>query len=207
MAMSHQSGRIVLTALGVACLLTQGPAASAQTPVPEAAPTKEKKPSPVIVVNPEPIPVSGTVSIGGIPAVTVTNTDAAPVAVRDVDRAATEPFQTASVSTFFPTSFAATDLVTVPAGKRLVIEYASAWINSGGAGGLLAANLSSGPGMTNTLACFAQGQNTLNFIFSCAGPIRHIVEPGGTLSFNFQTFASAGGFYRVFVSGHYEAVP
>jgi hypothetical protein len=207
MAMHYRPGRTLLTAVGLTCLLLQAQGAFGQTPVTEAPPTKEKKAAPVVVVNPAPIPVTGTVSIGGTPAVTVNNSDAAPVPVRDVGRVAKERFQMSTVSTFFPTSFAATEVVTVPAGKRLVIEYASAWINAGGAGGLLAANLSSGVGVTNTLACLAQGQNALNFIFSCAGPVTQYVEPGATLNFNFQTFANSGGFYRVFVSGYYEPVP
>ncbi len=206
MASNYRPGRILLTIVGLACLLARAQGAFAQAPAP-AEPSNEKKATPVVVVNPAPVPVSGTVSIGGTPAVTVDNAWNAPLPVYDVDRVAPEPFQMSTVSTFFPTSFAASDLVTVPDGQRLVIEYASAWINAGGAGGLLAANLSSGPGLTNTLSCLAQGQNSLNFIFACAGPIRQYVEPGATLNFNFQTFASNGGFYRVFVSGHYEPAP
>lgn len=206
MTMHYRPGRTLLTIAGLACLLSQAWGASAQALGPEAA-TQDKKATPVIVVNPAPVPVSGTVSIGGTPAVTVGNTEATPVPVRDVGRVATERFQTAIIPTGFTGSSASSNLLTVPAGKRLVIEYASAWINAGGAGGLLAANLTSGPGVTNTLSCLAQGQNALNFIFACAGPVKQYVEPGATLSFNFQTFASAGGFYRVFVSGHYEPAP
>ena len=206
MARNYPPGRMLLTVAGLACLLAPAQGAFAQAPA-RAESSHDKKATPVVVVNPAPVPVSGTVSIGGTPTVTVNNTGNAPLPVYDVDRVAPELFQMSTVSTSFPTSFASTEIVTVPPDQRLVIEYASAWINSGGAGGLVAANLSSGPGLTNTLSCVAQGQNTLNFVFACAGPIRQYVEPGATLSFNFQTFAGAGGFYRVFVSGHYEPAP
>jgi hypothetical protein len=57
------------------------------------------------------------------------------------------------------------------------------------------------------LPCSPIGQNPLNFVYACVGPTLQYVSPGETLTFSVETFASAGGFFRVFVSGYYEPAP
>ena len=73
------------------------------------------------------------------PPVTVVNTTAQPVPVRDVDNPARQPFQTSTSSptnAFNAQGFGLT-LITVPAGKRLVIEFVSATCSPTGAGGVV----------------------------------------------------------------------
>jgi hypothetical protein len=167
-----------------------------------------RPPTPVTIVAPVPVPVTGSVTLGGEGAVKVTNPADEPVPVRDIDRIPRERFQVSTVPASFSGSIGSTAVVTVPADRRLVIEHASAWINSGGAGGLLGVNLSSGtPLVVNLLPCSAIGQNALNFVYACVGPTLHYVSPGETLTFSVETFASSGGFFRVFVSGYYEPAP
>ena len=73
----------------------------------------------VIVVN-TPLPVTGTVS--------VSNLGSNPLPVRDVDNPARQPFQATLEE---PPVGAPPRVVTVPAGKRLVIEYVSANVIAG----------------------------------------------------------------------------
>ena len=198
MARKYRSGRVLIAAAAVAFLLAPAQRASAQTTRP---------PTPVTIVESVPLPVSGTVAIGGAPSVTVNNTDTAPVPTRDVDRVAREVFQVGIIPTAFVGSIGSRDLVTVPAGKRLVVENVSAWVNAGAAGGLLGINISAGSESVNELPCTPQGQNALNFVYACGGLTKHVVNAGQTLRFTAQTFANAGGFFRVLVSGYYEPVP
>src|ERR1700730_15588910 len=81
----------------------------------------------VTVVNPTTSPVPATV---------VNPTDS-PVPTTDVNNPALQPFQI-NLLPHSPTSSQATDTYTVPAGKRLVIEYYSSQAQdiSGGAAGL-----------------------------------------------------------------------
>lgn len=198
MARNSRSGRTLITTAAVACLWAGASSAGAQ---------EQRPPTPVSIVESVPLPISGTVTVGAGASVTVNNTDAAPVPTRDVDRVAREVFQTSIVPTAFSGSVGTSNVVTVPAGKRLVVEYASAWVNASAAGGLLGANLSIGFSNVNGLPCLPQGQNALNYVYVCAGPTRQYVNAGETLRFGVETFASAGGFFRVFVSGYYEPAP
>ena len=77
---------------------------------------------PVLVVNSqsEPVPVTGTVS--------VSNLGGAPLPVRDVDNPARQPFQANIID--IPIGLPNPVFFTVPAGKRLVIEYVSADIEA-----------------------------------------------------------------------------
>jgi hypothetical protein len=93
------------------------------------APAPPNNPQNVKVVNtaadwlaPVPSAQSGTWNVG------VTNTAASPVAVRDVDNPAKQPFQAEVVGGFADGASTTGDIIiaTVPAGKRLVIEYVSA---------------------------------------------------------------------------------
>jgi hypothetical protein len=90
--------------------------------------------TPVIVTNggadqSSPVPVSGSVSITGTPTVSLANDATSPWLVRDVDRPAAQPFNYYATLTWAPSFlFANADksqTFTVPAGKRLVIEFVS----------------------------------------------------------------------------------
>lgn len=198
MTTMNRSGRVLIAATAVGLLVAQAQRATAQG---------QKPPAPVSIVQSVPLPISGTVTVGGDTSVTVNNTATAPVPTRDVDRVVREAFQVGVIPTSFSGSSATRDLVTVPAGKRLVVEYASAWINAGGAGGLLAVSIYTGSQAVNDLPCTPQGQNALNFVYACGALTKQYVNAGETLRFSVETFANSGGFFRVLVSGYYEPAP
>src|SRR5436309_709952 len=75
-----------------------------------------------------PSPPSPTnVNVVNTPNVNVANTTASPVLVRDVDNVARQPFRAQVVGGFADGASTTGDITiaTVPAGKRLVIEYVS----------------------------------------------------------------------------------
>lgn len=140
--------------------------------------------------------------------VEVSNAD--PVPVRDADAAAREPFQRQTTTTAFNTSASSAEIVTVPADKVLVIEHASAWVNSTSDAGLASVSIGIGSmGPFDQLPCSRTGQtgNGLNHFYSCSMQTRYYVGPGATLSVFVSTAASDGGFYRAFVSGYYLPAP
>jgi hypothetical protein len=88
-----------------------------------------RPPTPVTIVAPVPVPVSGSLALAGEATVKVTNPATQPVPIRDVDRGVREPFtHTFAVSSnacncrncCFPT-------VAVPSGKRMVIQHVSGY--------------------------------------------------------------------------------
>ena len=88
-----------------------------------------------------------------------------PVPVRDVDQAAKEPFQQGTISTAFNGSSSSAEVITVPAGKRLMIEHFSAWINASGPNGLASVSIGiQGAGQFDQASCQQTGQtgNGLN---------------------------------------------
>ncbi len=72
-------------------------------------------------------PSPTNVNVVNTPSVNVINTTASPVQVRDVDNPASQPFQAQVVVGFADGASTTGDITiaTVPAGKRLVIEYLS----------------------------------------------------------------------------------
>ena len=95
-----------------------------------------KQPSDVNVVNTPNVKVVNTptvnvgntpsVNVVGTPTVQVGNTMANPLPVRDVDRPARQPFRTQTQFTMQNSEDIGLPSITaVPAGKRLIIEYAS----------------------------------------------------------------------------------
>jgi len=93
-----------------------------------------EKPTPVSVVSPVPLPVTGSVngsvSISNTPNVFVTNTDGNPLPTRDVDNPARTPFQIklcqqASFGGGNPGGACTDHSFQVPSEYRLVIEYIS----------------------------------------------------------------------------------
>jgi hypothetical protein len=89
----------------------------------------------VLVVNTpaQPVPTSaqGTTAVAGIVGIdpsnnTVQLNSTAPLLVRDVDNPASQPFQKTTSTVQSGTNVSTLTLATVPAGKRLVIEFISA---------------------------------------------------------------------------------
>jgi hypothetical protein len=83
--------------------------------------------TPVEIVAPVPVPISGNVGITGTAAVQVTNTATNPVRIRNVDNPVQQAV-TFSAEVVVPDgSFGEinSNAFTVPAGKRLVLEYVS----------------------------------------------------------------------------------
>ena len=107
---------------------------------PARAAAQSGRPStPVTIVNPDPLPVSGTFTLNGEGAVTITNSAANPVLIRDVDRTASVPFsQTFVISTTVCgcTNCCFPESALVPAGQRLVIEHVSGFFGLSGAGNM-----------------------------------------------------------------------
>ena len=170
----------------------------------------KRPPTPVDIVASVPLNVSGNVALVPGGAVTIGNVPEMPVPVRDVDRVAKEPFQQATISTAFSGSSSSATIITVPAGKRLLIEHFSAWINASGPNGLASISIGiQGTGQFDQASCQQTGQtgNGLNHFFACSGPTKFYAEAGQTLQFFVALSDSDGGFHRAFVSGHFVPVP
>jgi len=101
-------------------------------------PVGSAPPGPSVTVVNTPLPVQGTVNVGNFPAsssvsgsvsitgtpnVSVINTPSSPVPTRDVDNAARQPFQVSVSGDFRDDHTEAVGQISVPAGKRFVIEY------------------------------------------------------------------------------------
>jgi hypothetical protein len=169
-----------------------------------------RPPTPVDVVASVPLNVSGNVALVPGGEVNIGNLPDSPVPVRDVGRAAKEPFQQATISTAFNGSSSSAEVVTVPAGKRLVIEHFSAWINASGPNGLASISIGvQGSGQFDQASCQQTGQtaNGLNHFFACSGPTRFYAEAGQTVHFFVALSDSDGGFHRALLSGHFVPVP
>ena len=135
-------------------------------------------------------------------AVTVVNPTTSPVPTADVNEAALQPFQ----ATLFPhssNSNEATDTVSVPAGKRLVIEYYSSQPQdlSGGAAGMVLTTTAGGTFVSYIVYVNADTTNQVN------QTTRIYADPGTTVeAFAFNANAtSCAGF--VTISGHLVNLP
>lgn len=160
----------------------------------------------VTVVNPFNAPVpSAIVNPSSSPVPTaIVNPSTSPVHTTDVNEPALQPFQ----ATLFPhssTSNQATDTVTVPAGKRLVIEYYSSQaqdLTGGAAGMVLTTTAGGGSPVEYIVYVNANNTNQVNQI------ARIYADPGSTVeafSFNANSASSTAGF--VTISGHLVNLP
>lgn len=195
-------GLAVVAATAIVGILSTSAPADAQNPKPGSAP--------VNIVASVPLNVSGSVALVPGGAVEVSNAPDNPVPVYDVTKVAKEPFQHSTVTTAFSSSSSNADIVTVPDGKRLVIEHFSAWINATGPDGLSSITIGfpSGGAFDQPL-CLPIGKtaNGLNHFFQCSSTTKFYAEAGQTLRFFVSVANSDGGFHRAFVSGYYEPVP
>lgn len=159
---------------------------------------------------------SGTwnVSLVGANTVEVSNSSSSPLYVRDVDNPAQQPFQRELDAHFSPGSSSASDSLTVPAGKRLVIEFAAETVN-----------LPAGQHMWVRIQTTANGstnQFTLTPSFLCAcgadssdflagnQELHLYADPGTTVSIVANLLVSTANTNTgadVVMSGHYVNVP
>ena len=182
--------------------IAQNPQAGAQNPHAGSAP--------VTIVNPLPVPVTGTVTVDNAPtSTTIDNPATNPVLVRSVDGELREPVQFRGVTTSFTGSTGATTFVTVPADKMLVIEHASASINLPTADGIFGCSLSINEvaGDTDFQVCHAVGSNALNHLHAANAQTKFYVGPGKTVRFVVSAIAGQGGFVSAFASGYYIPAP
>lgn len=166
--------------------------------------------APVTIVNPLPLPVTGTVTVNNAPtSTTIDNPATNPVLVRSVDGELREPVQFRGVTTSFTGSTGATTFVTVPADKMLVIEHVSASINLPTADGLFGCALSINEvaGDADFQVCHPMGSNSLNHLHAANAQTKFYVGPGQTVRFVVSAIAGQGGFVSAFASGYYVPAP
>jgi hypothetical protein len=209
MVSKNQATRVALfLTVAAAGLLTTSSQGFAQSST--NAPATTQPSAPVTIVSPLPLPITGSVGLAAGGSVQISNPTASPVPVRDVDQAAKELFQTGSLFTEFVNGFSSTDLVTVPANKRLVIEHFSATVNVFAADGLTNVNLAKkGSFVGDEFPCMAMGSTAsgLNHYFACSAPTKFYASAGDTTATVVTANFTSGGFYRVFISGYYVPVP
>jgi hypothetical protein len=122
---------LLFAVVAVAVTLLNFRQAAAQTTPPPGGGS-----APVTIVNPIPLPVTGTVGFASGSSINVSNPATSPVFVRDVDQRDRHPYQdTVSFiqdASTCPSNFVCTvTFKPVPAGYRLVITYVSAHFISG----------------------------------------------------------------------------
>jgi hypothetical protein len=132
----------------------------------------------VVVLN-TPLPVTGTVSVGG-------NSAAAPLLVRDVDTLARQPFDSSNFNTCGGDTCSV--VFTVPAQKLLVIETVTANLQlPPGQRATVGVHASAGGGLNAALPMEFQGTFTSGQIvvpgddYSAAASLRFYANPGTTV--------------------------
>jgi hypothetical protein len=143
--------------------------------------------------------VSGSVSITGTPDVKVTNTASAPVLTRDVDNPALQPFQNVRVISTPAGLLGGDETFTVPAGKRLVIEFVSfqgSWPAGQATTRLFIGVCNSGGGACQTRFFFPAVPQGPDFggdsLFTASSPTRLYADPGTDVTVSVRRNAAAG---------------
>ena len=164
------------------------------------------QPTMSVNVTNTPLPVTVTNATTN-QSVTVTNGNTNPIPVSL--SSAEQPFQAGSFTGDFAVNLGERNLVTVPAGKMLVIEHVSGLMNSFGPNGLLSVGLRSGSvtGVGDAIDCHQTGADTSNHLFACSATTKFYATAGETVIFDVFTVDAVGGSYSVFISGHYVPVP
>ena len=122
---------------------------------------------------------------------------------------AREPVQFRTPFSIFSNGFGKVTLVTVPAGKRLVIEHVSGSVNDNSGSGLTACSLQldETPTPVDWLPCESQSSNALNHFYTVNRQTKFYAGPGAVVLFTASTFSDLGrGSLAAFVSGYYEPV-
>ena len=167
--------------------------------------------APVSIVSPLPLPVTGTVTVSGVPtSTTIDNSASNPVPVRDVDAVTHEPFQARTPFSQFTSGVGTVTLVTVPADKTLVIEHVSAAINDTSGSGLVSCDLETATlnGPVDWVVCEPMGKNALNAFYAANAQTKFVAGPGSVVRFGVSTVSFSGtGFVAASVSGYYIPAP
>jgi hypothetical protein len=199
-----------------------------------AAPTPPTTPVLVTNTTSQPVPtaaqgttsVSGTVGISGTPTVglaagsqvAITNALTSPVPTRDVDGPAMQPFNYYATLDFSP-GFAAAGALdpqpfTVPPGKRLIIEFVSAFAQVPGGQHVIFGRIDTSQATANLIyltmehsATFFQAGNPVEGFVS-THPIFTVLEPNTQVSPTAARDSGTGaGFLQVHIAGHYVDIP
>ena len=131
-----------------------------------------------------------------------------PLPVTDLDAASREPVQFSNAGSFTQAGAGSVDLVIVPAGKRLVIEHVSGWVNETSGVGLSSCNLMVGSETTAFLVCQPMGKNDLNNVYAANAQTKVYADAGQLVRFTALTLpGGASGALRGFASGYYVPAP
>jgi hypothetical protein len=166
--------------------------------------------APVTIVSPLPLPVTGTVAVTGVPlSITVNNSAANAVPVRLVDDR--EPAQFRSVNNGIKNGIGLVTLVTVPAGKQLVVEHVSLGANIERDGGAATCALDTADfdGPLAYLVCNSTGasSNGFNHYVAANATTEFRAAPGAVVRLFIQTANGGEGFVSGSISGYYEPAP
>lgn len=189
---------IALTAVGVLAVI--GSTMNSSHATTQASASNGQPVAPVNIVSPIPLPVTGSATVTGTVAATQSgswnfgitgNSATNPILVRDVDNATGQPV-----------AFDLFDTFTVPANKRLIIEYVS-WRGSVNQGFISAQGLSlttSGFTVTHIIpGSQVSGENI------GGAKVWFVADPGTTVLL--QSSGPSIGDAPVVVSGYYVNVP
>jgi hypothetical protein len=157
------------------------------------------EPVPVTLKSPSPVPVTlqGTAQID----------TSSPIPVRDVSNPALQPFRASTIDSLDDgTDLGSAGLTTVPAGKRLVIDFvtAAAFLQSGQRASLqITVNGSTWP------IAFTQVNLVDKVQMTATQGVQIILEPEETLGIRFTRDGGRSGVANVDVrvSGHYVDIP
>lgn len=144
--------------------------------------------------------------------VRVINTTLEPVPVVNINDAG-QPFQTSASATQLNSNVSSVNITTVPAGKRLVIEFISftAQVPPGQNAEIMQISTISGPvgGVSHQLLIHEQPQAVIgDSIFRAVQHLRLYANPGTTVSALFRRNTGAGNAtYGVTISGYLVNVP
>jgi hypothetical protein len=217
--MNERKTCVTLLSASVAALLSIG--AVAQQPAPKPSPS-----TPVTITGPLPVPVTGSATVSGSVAVTntplpvtgtvgltsgssvsIANTAANPVLIRDVD-GTKEPFQTRLSGAAANSAGVNSDPISVPAGKVLVIEHVSVAANVGAitSGLLVAIGYDTGGLLFDYIPCVPARTNALNHVYACAAQTRMYVT-GQPVHISVSTIDATDISFGAFVSGYYVNAP
>jgi hypothetical protein len=195
---------LALLCLGVTLLVSR--------PAPAAPPPSS---TPVTVTN-TPLPVQGTVAVSSLPAIPLSNTNATPLYVRDVDNSAQQPFsQSCQLDAFNVASgsFPSCQFAGPPAGKRFVIESVSAdlALTSGSKPNVLVLTYASGGGGAEVFfpATFMNSNPFFSFPdhYVISQQVKLYADGGQGLSFNVNITDSGSGTISACLAGHLVNIP
>ena len=118
-----------------------------------------------------------------------------------------EAVQFSTTGSFTEVGAGTIDLVTVPAGKRLVIEHVSARVNDTSGVGLSSCALTLDT-VTDFLVCHPMGKDALNNVYAANAQTKFYANAGQTVRFSARPLPGGGtGVLSAFASGYYEPVP